>query len=263
MLQMTNHLEIFTDGFSVSVMSENAFSVIHKGERLSLEYTANDFTIKDSSASLARFLGIESHFTLKPIDTNDCISGNSIEVAKLTLDDARSFHVKLIDAPDAESVYLASVLQLHPGLKQDTSVLVPIVIDVVNPTTDTAEFYIHITPWQDNGVSLSVMLIKDWITGRRKDVEMALFAFGQFLQGFHKTYPGLMHNDMNPSNVLLVHRDEGFTFVLADCAGFDDEVGDDRRTFLESLGVLTEGGFGEPFLQLATRAFQAGYDSLS
>jgi tRNA A-37 threonylcarbamoyl transferase component Bud32 len=244
-------------------MLENAFSVENVGGRLRLVCESKAFKLEDAGRALANYLGMENVFDFAAVNLDDLMPGNSLDVFKLTIDGKRSFHVKLVDAPDPESVFISKVLELFPELASDQNVLVPQVIDVVDTSTGEAEYYIHVTMWKERATPLSVSLIKQWMTGRLKELERMLYAVGQFLRGFHGKYPGIMHNDMNPSNVLLVEQEGGLSFVLIDCAGLDDEVGDDCKTFLVALSVLAEGGFGERFLELATSAFLSGYDSSS
>ena len=123
-------------------------------------------------------------------------------------------------------------------------------------------FYVHVTTWIDAHETLAAFMVRNWVQESREAVEKCLHNFGKFLHAFHSKYPGLQHTDMNPNNVLMVATSCGVSvFILTDCAGLDDEVGNDFQTFIESLKVLAEGGFGEEFLSLATSAFTRGYGS--
>lgn len=187
-------------------------------------------------------------------------SSNTVSVSKFTVDDNKSYLVKLLTAPDAESIYLPVVLGKFPKLLDDGSVCLPKILDVVNATTKETKYYIHISPWVDHVGSLADLTITFWMTKRTEPIVSLYTAFGQFLKQFRTNYPGLNHNDVNPANVLIQPVDGSFAFVLTDCAGLDDEVGDDYSTFLRSIDVLAEGGFGSEFKELATTAFDQGYN---
>ena len=167
--------------------------------------------------------------------------------------------MKLIVAPDSESVYLPVVVDKYPKLSKDTSLLIPKIIDIVDPKTNETKFYLHITPWLGHIGTLSDILITLWMTKRTDQVQNLMIAVGQFLKNFRNTYLSLNHNDFNPSNILIQPLEGAFSFVMADCAGLDDEVGNDYDSFLKSIDVLAEGGFGEEFKTLAVKAFELGY----
>lgn len=184
---------------------------------------------------------------------------NTVSVSKFTVDDKASFLVKLISAPDSESLYLPVVVGKYPKLLEDKSLCVPKILDVVNATSKETKYYLHVSPWIDHVGSLADLTVTFWMTKRTEPIVSLFTAFGQFLKKFKSDYPGLSHNDVNPANVLIQPVDGSFAFVLIDCAGLDDEVGDDVSTFMKSIDVLTEGGFGDDFKALATKAFEAGF----
>jgi len=187
---------------------------------------------------------------------------NTLCVGKLSIPGAGSFHVKVVQPPDTDSEYLPSVLSKFPELEEDPYVLVPAIIPVVSFGEPDPMFYVHLTKWVDSQETLAQFIVSKWFHGSHAAVKTCLFQFGKFLRGFHSKYPGLQHTDMNPSNVLMVAATCGVSiFILADCSGLDDQVGSDFQTFIESLKVLAEGGFGDEFLTLATSAFTEGYET--
>lgn len=187
-------------------------------------------------------------------------SSNTVSVSKFTIDDNASYLVKLITSPDAESIYFPVIMGKFPKLSEDSGLCLPKILDVVNATTKETKYYIHVSPWVDHVGSLADLTITFWMTKRTEPIVSLYTAFGQFLKQFRSTYPGLNHNDLNPANVLIQPVDGSFAFVLTDCAGLDDEVGDDYKTFLRGVDVLAEGGFGDEFKELATNAFNEGFN---
>ena len=194
------------------------------------------------------------------LDRSKYLSGNSASMAKLTVEGRGAYHVKLVTAPDPESMELCVTVRKYPALVADDSVLLPLIVDVVVRGETEPLYHLHITKWVENTGTLAENVITLWFQKKYQDLQVLLYSFGRFLRAFHLRYPGLQHTDMNPSNVLLVPGEKGgLSFVLADCGGLDGDVGDDRTSFLLSLGVLADGGFGTEFLQLATASFEQGY----
>ena len=186
---------------------------------------------------------------------------NSLVVFQLIVSKEASLHVKVIHAPDAESEYFEVVTKRFPTLAHDPNLLLPVIIPVLTVGEQCPRYYVHVTPWIQHDRTLTQLLISDWMSGRYDQVATCLESFGGFLRGFHNCYSGLHHTDMNPSNVLISKNSHGILrFILADCAGLDDQVGDDCRTFIESLKVLAYGGFGDEFFNLASTAFNKGYN---
>ena len=210
---------------------------------------------------LCRFLSRSSTATgnMELLDRDIYLSGNGISVSRLKLSTGIEYHTKLVRSPDPESTYLQIVTSRYPGLLEDMCVLLPTVIDVVDKSTGEIKFYIHVSRWQRSECTLAELIVRLWMARMHQQLNRALLSFGRFLSGFHSRYPKLMHNDMNPANVLIVETASGTSFVLADCAGLDDEVGDDYGSFLKSLEVLADGGFGDDFLQSASSSFSDGY----
>lgn len=224
--------------------------------------TLHDPDINQVVPHLSRFLSSSSSTcgNLEKLDRDVYLSGNAVFVSKLKLSGGEEYHVKLVKAPDSESVYLQTVTARYPNLVNDGCVLLPTVVDAIDSVTGNVKYYIHVSRWQKSEGTLAELLVRLWMKRMHKQLDAALQAFGRFLRGFHSQYPKLMHNDMNPSNVLLVTSDGKTSFVLADCAGLDDEVGDDFDSFLKSLEVLAEGGFGSDFFERASEAFTCGYN---
>lgn len=194
-------------------------------------------------------------------DPSKFLSGNSVSICKLTVNDKFSYHAKLLRAPDAESVYLQTVRERYPAIVEDSSVLIPTVVDFID-SCGVLQNYLHLTRWVPHIGTLAEIVILLWSRQRHSELEKLLRDFGKFLKAFHTRYPRLHHNDMNPSNVLIIDLPANRvppTFALVDCAGLDDEVGDDFASFLLSMDVLDEGGFGPEFKALASEAFTSGY----
>lgn len=208
-------------------------------------------------AAYATINPIESVIVEKP-DPTKYLSGNSVSISKLVVNGDLAFHAKLLKAPDAESVYLATVKNRYPEIVTDPHVLIPIVVDFVYH--ETVVYYLHITRWTAHCGTLAEVIVMLWMARRHVDLGKLLKNFGRFLNSFHSRYPKLHHNDMNPSNVLIVGEPSLCpNFVLVDCAGLDDEVGDDVGSFLLSMDVLADGGFGAEFTELARNSFFKGY----
>jgi hypothetical protein len=213
--------------------------------------------------ALSKYLGGESSKEWafeKTEELSKDKSSNTLSVSKFTIDAKSPFLVKLITAPDSESIYLPVIYAKYPKRLEDQSLSLPKVLDVVNATTKETKYYIHVSPWVDHVGSLADLTITFWMTKRSEPIVSLYTAFGQYLKQFRAQYPGLNHNDLNPANVLIQPVDGSFAFVLTDCAGFDDEVGDDYATFLKSIDVLAEGGFGDEFKSIATEAFAKGFN---
>jgi hypothetical protein len=194
-----------------------------------------------------------SKWSLENLST-DCRTRSNTSLFKVS-SDGQSFHLKLIPFPDPESLYLSKVLVRYPSLRNDTSLTIPRIFDIIDGSGQCL-FYAHVTPWIAHSAgTLTENIVSLWFNKRFDDLKNLMASFGAFLAGFHDTYPGLNHNDMNPSNVILKFEADKIRFILVDCAGLDDEVGDDCNTFIESLKVLAEGGFGNEFLDMALTAF--------
>ena len=243
-------------------MTQHATIVTVENERNSLRVDWDEVSNWDTIAWAVLNFYCKAPVTdwkLEKADPSTYLSGNSVSGSRLFISDSESLHLKLLKAPDSESVYLSKVKKKYPRLLCDEAVLVPEVIDLVSSRTGDVLFYLHVTPWMAHNGTLAEIIIMMWMSRRHVELERLLEEFGQFLKAFHTKYPGLHHNDMNPSNVLLVKLP--CSFVLVDCAGLDDEVGDDYNSFSLSMDVLAEGGFGDEFRTLALAAFSRGYNS--
>lgn len=242
----------------------HASSIHDEVGRVILRMDRDDtFDIRDHGQSLAAHLSKQNtcDFELKLIDSPAYLTGNSDSLSYITISGLGKFHIKAVRSPDPESVYISEVLRKYPGLPSDDAVVIPRIIDVMEAGTENVKLYLHVSRWVENEGTLAQRIIELWFRKQLDDMRALLQAFGAFLRGFRTRYPGLNHNDMNPSNVLLVRRGGLISFVLIDCAGLDDEVGDDYKSFILSLEVLAEGGFGADFLNMATSAFNSGYSS--
>jgi hypothetical protein len=203
-----------------------------------------------------------SEYVVENLADREVPPRNTVHVLKFSIQGGESYLVKLVLAPDPESEYLPKIVSKYPGLMSDPNIMVPCILPVLPSDSTTPSHYLHIAPWIDIGVSLTHEIVRLWSDSKSHTLRNVLCHFGKFLRGFHSTYPRLQHTDMNPSNVLIVTSQEGTSnFVLIDCAGLDDQVGDDVGSFLKSLAVLAEGGFGEEFYNIASRAFIDGYNT--
>ena len=215
-------------------------------------------------AGVADIIHCETSVQCKCVDLWDPANPprNTLRIGKLAITPKESYHVKLIKAPDSESEYLGSVLRRFEGLDKDQYLLIPTIIPVFRSGYPDPKFYVHVTKWIEGHETLASCLIRMWFCGSRNAVKSTLCSFGKFLRNFHSRYPGLQHTDMNPNNVLMIPTTCGVSvFLLTDCAGLDDQVGDDVKSFHESLRVLADGGFGDEFLSLAISAFTDGYEN--
>jgi len=242
----------------------HASSIHDEGGRVILRMDrADTFDIRDHGRSLADHLSKQNNcdFELKLIESPAYLTGNSDSLSYITISGLGKFHIKAVRTPDLESVYISEVLRKYPGLPSDDAIVIPRIIDVMEAGTENVWLYLHVSRWVESEGTLAQRIIELWFRKHFDDIRALLQAFGAFLRGFRTRYPGLNHNDMNPSNVLLVRRQGLMSFCLIDCAGLDDEVGDDFTTFILSLEVLAQGGFGADFLNIATSAFNSGYSS--
>jgi hypothetical protein len=221
-------------------------------------------SISNICHDVARILGRGSDiaFECSSIHDPENPSRNSLEVGKLRVSGFDEFHVKLVHSPDSDSEYLPQVIKRFPLLRFDPNLLLPLIIPVHLGGCPDPTFYVHVTAWVEAEGTLAEILIRDWSQKSLESLKGSLYSFGQFLHGFHSKYPGLQHTDMNPSNILVVTDSSGISrFILTDCAGLDDQVGNDIQTFVAALQVLADGCFGDDFLALSVRAFSEGYEN--
>ena len=181
--------------------------------------------------------------------------GNRLGSCKMRMGDEITHYVKVVAGDDPDSANLPLVLDRYPDILSDIRVSIPSILTVYNKIDGTIKYYVHVMRWIKHEGTLATVLLNLWLRGEVDVVKVTMTSFGEFLKKFHQTYPKLQHNDMNPSNVLVC----GATFVLVDCAGFDDEVGDDVRTMITCLNTMAEGGLGETFRVVCTESFLLGY----
>lgn len=191
------------------------------------------------------------------IDVTDDTSSfcNRIGSCKILVGDQVTHYVKVVGGDDADSINMISISERFPGLFSDDRVCSPFIVCVLDKNSGEIIQYIHVMRWITNQGTLATVLVDVWMSGNIDRLRSIMTSFGEFLRNIHMTYPKLQHNDMNPSNVLVT----GGTFVLVDCAGFDDEVGDDVRTMVTCLETMAEEGLGESFRAVCTESFLRGY----
>lgn len=169
------------------------------------------------------------------------------------------FHVKVVPKDDFDSQNLPAIIGRYPELCVSRFLLVPNIVEVISNECGLRLGYVHLTTWEEKGADMAVSVTRLWFDGKKSEVFELLRNFGQFVGNFHAAFPKVMHNDLNPQNVLVMNSEDSAGFVLIDCAGIDDEVGDDVKNFVSCLEVMELGPY---FLELGTQSFLEGYYSI-
>ena len=193
---------------------------------------------------------------IENLDSSGPEFSNRVCCFKITCPDKSRFLVKVVPAVDLESETLSEVISRHPGLVSANYVSIPMIFEVVFRQTGERVAFMHVTKWLDGYRDMAHLLTRLWSQGKHSSVFELIERFGKFVKSFHNSFPGIQHNDMNPMNVLIT--DELESFVLVDCAGLDDEVGDDVRNFIL---CLEEMSLGSHFFEFSRSAFLRGYNS--
>jgi len=204
--------------------------------------------------SVAAKLGLTAPVRLRRLI--DEVGANNAGVWKLSSASPGSFLLKVVS--DSEASDLGDVLVKFPGIAQDRRLVLPFAIYPIVTECEPA-YSVQISQFVENATSLADLMFQHWTHHRPDLLSNLIISFGSFLARFQRDFSGgLSHNDLTPSNVLVITDPRGRPeFFLIDCMGLDME-GDDAASFLRSVDMLSLV-YGEHFRSVVTEAFGAGY----
>ncbi|TEB18613.1 hypothetical protein C9890_0351 [Perkinsus sp. BL_2016] len=207
-----------------------------------------------------RFCLLQNHeVSLSPLSISAPDFSNCLASFKAHNSEGICFHVKVVPKDDFDSQNFPAFIEKYPELCFSRFILVPIIVEVISEESGLKLGYVHLTPWEERATDMAAYITRLWVDSKKSQVFELLRNFGQFIGNFQSTFPKVMHNDLNPQNVLVLDSEDSGGFVLIDCAGIDDEVGDDLKNFVSCLEVME---LGPDFFELGTKSFLEGYYSI-